>query len=186
MSPTLSIFAFTLAMTLPAQADVTVLEDKIVWYEVGGATVQELRKSMDANTPVSGFDAEAKWWVDWRYQWRTNGQQCVLDNVQVMLRVETTFPRLTSEDGMSTDVLQKWWNYSARLMAHERTHARHGAMAAEEIDRKLKSFTIPGACSDMEDKANAAAMAIIKKANKSDEDYDRRTDHGATEGVVLK
>ena len=33
--------------------------------------------------------------------------------------------------------------------------------------------------------ANAAAMAIIKKANKSDEDYDRRTDHGATEGVVL-
>ena len=178
--------AVSLAMTMAARADVTVLEDKIIWYDVNGTTLPELRKSMNANTPVKGFDAEAKWWVDWRYRWNQQGQTCTLSNVNVTLRVETSFPRLASEDGVPADTLQKWWAYSALLMAHERTHARHGAQAAEDIYRMLSTFTIKGSCDEIEDKANEAATKLIHKANRADEDYDKRTDHGAAEGVVLQ
>ncbi len=178
--------AALLAATAGARANVTVLEDKVAWYEVSGATVSELRASLDANTPVKGFDAETKWWVDWRYRWKPDGQNCALTNVEVMLRVETTFPRLGSEQRPPVEVLGKWRDYSDRLMAHERNHARHGAQAAADIYATLAAFTVAGACSGIEDNANAAAMKLIRKANQADEDYDRRTDHGATEGVVLQ
>jgi predicted secreted Zn-dependent protease len=178
--------ASTLALTGLARADVTVLEDRIVWYDVSGASIHDLRKSLAANSPAKGFDAETKWWVDWRYRRDHDGEACTLTNVTVMLRLETTFPHLAREDGVPADVLQKWRDYSARMMAHERTHARNGAEAAEQIDRMLKAFSIAGACNDIEEKANAQAMKLIGQANKADEDYDRRTDHGGTEGAALQ
>ncbi|MGH6629277.1 MAG: DUF922 domain-containing protein [Burkholderiales bacterium] len=40
-------------------------------------------------------------------------------------------------------------------------------------------------CEDLAVSANSAAEAIVKKYQKLDEDYDRETDHGRSQGATL-
>ncbi|GEM_PF-923582 len=186
MIRTLLSFLVVFSGALPAIADVTVLEDRIEWYDVTGATLNEVRQSLRERSPAKPYDAEAKWWIDWRYRWMNDATACRLTQVTVMLRVVTTFPRLAPDAPAPADLRRSWQSYSDRLMVHERGHARIGADAAEQIDQRLKTISIEGNCDNMEATANEAAMELIRQANQADKDYDRRTNHGATQGASLK
>ena len=66
--------------------------------------------------------------------------------------------------------LRKRWNAMlAALKRHEENHGKNGILAAQEIEKTK--------C--------ANGDAVIKKWNKADTAYDKRTKHGKTEGVVL-
>lgn len=165
-----------------ARADVHKSED-IAYYEISGETVDELRASIQANSTANGFDAYTGWNINWTFDMIPAGGACALDNVQVYVSVRIDFPELVDEEDTPDDVVERWDAYAEVLMEHEQGHVANGEQAAEEIDEALSEFEIDGGCGSIEAQANDHAMTFIRAANERDLEYDRVTDHGATQGA---
>ncbi|KIN65776.1 hypothetical protein Z945_823 [Sulfitobacter noctilucae] len=125
-------------------------------YAVDATTASALKQQMRARGP-KGFWAYTRWDIRW-------SSAC-----EVRVKVSYTMPKHKNPDAMSPSLRREFDAMVASLMAHERQHGQHGINAAKEIDR-----------------ANCnGGMKIIRKYNRMDKEYDRRTRHGFTEGVLL-
>jgi len=78
-------------------------------------------------------------------------------------------PKLKVTDKTPRNLQEKFDKMYAALLRHEENHGKYGIAAATEIEA--------AACSNTD--------AIFTKYNKADRDYDKRTNHGAKEGVIL-
>lgn len=126
------------------------------YYTVKGKTAAALRKEMARKGP-KGFWGYARWSIRWSASCR------------VEVRVKYSLPKHANLDALSPEVRTKFSRMLINLEAHEKLHDQNGIDAAREIDR-----------------ANCkSAQAIIRKYNKADIALDRRTKHGALDGVVL-
>jgi predicted secreted Zn-dependent protease len=76
-------------------------------------------------------------------------------------------PKLTSK--APADVKKSFDQMYAELLKHEKNHGQSGILAGKEIEAKK--------CQNGD--------AILKKYNKRDKAYDKKTKHGFTEGVKL-
>lgn len=123
-------------------------------YKVKGTTVDQIRDYMNTKGP-RGFWAYTEWYVKWT------------GACKVSVSVKYTLPKLASPGKVPADVRQKFDAMYAALKAHEENHGAYGISAAREIEK--------AGCTNGD--------AIIKKYNKAEVDYDKRTDHGFTEGV---
>ncbi len=125
-------------------------------YAVDATTAKGLRQQMKERGP-KGYWAYTRWDIRW-----TGG-------CRVTVKVAYTMPKHKNPSALSPDMRRRFDAMLANLMAHEKQHGQHGIDAAHEIYR-----------------ANCnGGMDIIRKYNRMDEAYDRRTKHGQTEGVVL-
>jgi predicted secreted Zn-dependent protease len=68
-------------------------------------------------------------------------------------------------------------------MLHESGHARNAVAAARKIEAGLTALPPEPTCEALRSKANDLGHALIKEANQADLDYDRATQHGATQGA---
>ena len=73
----------------------------------------------------------------------------------------------------------------AALLRHEDRHKEHGLRAGKEIEAALLAAKPGSNCQDMQNAANAIAEQIVAKYQERDEDYDRQTRHGQSEGASL-
>lgn len=134
-----------------------LISERVETYPINATTIDGLIRQMRAEEP-KGYWAQTRWFVRW-----SGG--CAVE-VDVIYRM----PEHENPTAMPPDVRQKFETMWDRLMDHERQHGQHGIRAGQEIHLAK--------C--------AGAHDIIKKYNQADLDYDRRTDHGSSEGVVLK
>jgi len=145
-----------LGWVAPAAAEITVRE-AVVYYDVDAVTLSDLRAQMKTRGP-RGYWGYARWNVK-------ADRDC-----DVTLRVTYTLPRHVAPDGMADLDRAKWEAMIAVLEQHERNHGAHGLAAAKEV----KAANCVG------------TWRIIRKWAEQDRIYDRQTDHGRKEGVVLK
>lgn len=138
-----------------AQAQVT-LRETVTYYEVDALTLPELREQMGERGP-RGYWGYARWNV-------RSTAEC-----EVTVRVSYTLPKHENLSGLSPTDRAKWEAMIQALEMHERNHGTHGMNAANEIKA--------AGCS--------GGWRIIRKWAKQDRVYDRQTQHGRTEGVVL-
>jgi predicted secreted Zn-dependent protease len=70
-------------------------------------------------------------------------------------------------------------------MVHEKGHAQNAIDAARKIEAGILALPSEPTCDALRTKANdlGHALMLIKDANQADIDYDRRTQHGATQGA---
>lgn len=170
----------------PVQAAVT-LSDHVEHYNILGSTPADLRREMNAKGPQGAggkrFDGYTRWQVSWRYQYKNTAGGCAIASVATSAKVTMTLPRWTSESSASGDIRRQWPRYLAALKEHEQGHRRHGIDAANEVDRAIATIPPAGSCDVLGASANALGMSILKKYNQRDLDYDRDTNHGATQGA---
>ena len=100
-----------------------------------------------------GYWAYTEWYVKWT------------GSCKVSVSVTYTMPKLKS--GAPADVKSKFDKMYKKLLKHEKNHGNNGISAAKEIAKK---------------KCNGGD-AILAKYNKKDIAYDKKTDHGYSEGV---
>jgi predicted secreted Zn-dependent protease len=132
------------------------VSETIRYYDVSSLTAVGLRNQMRRRGP-RGYWAYAQWWVSWT-------AEC-----QITLTQTIDMPRHTRPDSLPADLRVSWDRMITALLAHERVHTGHGASAAAEI-----------AAAQCE-----GAYEIIDRWAAEDQAFDRRTDHGRLEGVVL-
>ena len=124
------------------------------YYEVRGNSIGQLQSQLKSKGP-KGFWAYTSWYVRW-------SGACA-----VSVEIRYTMPKLIKNDAMPASVLSIWNKMYAALEKHERNHGQHGINAAREIERN--------GCRN--------GKAIIRKWAEQDRIYDRKTQHGKTEGI---
>jgi predicted secreted Zn-dependent protease len=79
----------------------------------------------------------------------------------------------------------RWQQFADALKRHEDDHKDHGLAAGKEIEAALLAAKPESNCEDLAAAANSVAEAIVTKYQKVDQDYDRKTDHGRSQGATL-
>ena len=158
----------------PAQISVTT-------YQVDGRTPRDVRRSLNQRRPADASDARHDALTSWRFHidWSTDASgDCVPATVTVLPVILITLPSLKDEHRRTGRLRHAWTRYLRRLEVHERHHAHLVAMGAAQMQTEMRSAS---SCGDMV-RASDRWRSEILKANS---DYDERTDHGRSEGVVF-
>jgi predicted secreted Zn-dependent protease len=163
---------------------------RVEYYEIRGATVAELRAQMAALNPRNDggvpHDAHAEWHVDWRYPFQRSPQGCATGPSTVTVRTTYTLPRWHDEALGPLDVQRRWTCFFSAILVHEDGHRLHGQEAAAQVRALLPTLPPQPTCPEMDALANAEARKVLQHFREVDEEYDRNTRHGATQGALLR
>jgi predicted secreted Zn-dependent protease len=175
---------FMIAFPVSAQP---VIETDFVFYDIHPDSKEDLRREMNDKTLVenSRRKGHTHWHVRWKYKWKKKDNGCEIKQVTTFLTVTYTLPRIPNNHIVGADVRDSFDRYYEALFKHEQEHKNSGLYAALEIEDAFISLASFRRCSDLDAAAKKTGKAIIKKFNKRDDDYDRETDHGGTEGVRI-
>ena len=180
-----ALIALTVCV-LPAHAAVNV-KDQVKRYAIEGTAAQDLRREMSAKGPQGTggrrFDGHTRWDVGWRYQYKNIGSDCAIASVTTNVKSTITLPQWRNENRADSATRALWTRYLTALDLHEQGHRRHGVDAAHEIDLAIAAMPSAGSCDALGTNANALGMRILQKYQQRDLDYDRDTNHGATQGA---
>ncbi len=180
----LAVTGGSVALTLPHQtaqtkpiSQVTIANATMVYYDITGNTAAQLRAQLNAKGPLyrtERFDALTQWFVRWN--WPGYGSPtCRLQNAVVSYEVKVTFPRWRAPANASPALVQRWNRYMQALALHERGHVDHLANNYQTVATAIQRAT----CTT----AEAAAQNALGPLRQYDLDYDRATNHGATQGA---
>lgn len=184
--PWLLAALWSLSTALSAAPEV---ERENQFYGVTGIAPSEIRASLERSGPVGRngrrFHASTRWNVEWGLRWIQSGPRCQLHRPQVSLKITLLMPRLEPANGRSETTLQQWQNYYQALYDHELEHADIALRAANELQAVLGDLQGWMACDRLEQRVNDRADEVLEKYVEMEQEFDRRTDHGARDGVVL-
>ena len=144
------------ALIHPADAAPKVTK-KVTYYSVKATTIDGLRAEMAARGP-KGYWGYSDWYVQWS------------GSCKLSVTISITLPKHARPDTMPADVRRKFDRMLGALRAHEEQHGQHAVLAAQEIES--------AGCRN--------GNAILKTYNDADVRFDRRTDHGRRQGVILR
>jgi predicted secreted Zn-dependent protease len=184
---------FAVVITAAAGA-ATAMADPIVtqtfyYYDVTGKTSQDVRTDLNRHGPFDSqgrrFDGYTRWYVRWRYIYKSVPEGCGISGVSTNVDVAITLPRLNPDTDASEDLKKSFANFADKLRLHEEQHGRHAIEIAKRIETGIAALPPEGTCERLGQVANDLGYALIKEANQQDLDYDARTQHGRTEGVIF-
>jgi predicted secreted Zn-dependent protease len=177
--PMLLVLALALATTAHAAAPAPrIAHARMVYYDVGGVTANQIRVRLDARAPTSpdGFRGDA--YTRWQFRWNWPGYgraDCQLARATVTLSIVVSFPRWTRPASAPAALAADWARYSRALARHEQGHVDYAFAHYAAVVRAIKRAT----CRT----ANAAAVAQLGVIRRHDAAYDAATNHGATQGA---
>ena len=176
-----------LACALPALAE-PVVQVTERHYPVDLATSTDPRTAISAASPIREggriFHGYTRWFVNWRFDWRTAPGHCRISAVRTRVDVHYTLPEIRRpprDAGERTRVSR----YLSALTAHEQGHADIAIDAARRIEAAILATPPQPDCARLEQAANARGHAIIQDARATERAYDARTGHGRTQGAYL-
>ncbi len=155
------------------------------YYPVQGEDLKSLHESMQRNGPGGRFLAQTEWNIQWNYRWLKSGGLCRLTATEVTVDISMLMPEPTQAERFSARLQQSWQRFYDALLRHEQHHRDYGILAAQELD-ELLSAQGPQPCHGFENELSSLARAVIAKYERLEKDYDRQTNHGINEGVVLQ
>ncbi|MFG1495557.1 DUF922 domain-containing protein [Saccharospirillum sp. HFRX-1] len=173
-------------MSTGAFADV---QSELDWqhYPVRINEGETLAQALDRSSPIRSrglvFHATTDWQVQWRFWWRRTSDGCVIERVRTEVEVQIQVPQLVA----GTDAQQaEFADYLSALTQHEEGHQQLALAAGEAIDLALRQFPVADSCAALETDANALGQQLLQRFREREFDYDRRTNHGQTQGAWME
>ena len=165
------------------------IQSETRYYTVQGKTPQAIRQSIETRGPRGDggrrFHASTRWSVEWGYRWTESNHRCKLRQPQVNLKVNMLLPKLDGKVSLSAARQVEWDIYTKALLRHEQQHREYAVAAANELERELQAIDGWHDCQRLEQMINQRADDVLEKYAALEQEFDRRTDHGAKDGVVL-
>lgn len=156
------------------------------YYDVAGSSDNELRAAINTRRPKDSdgvqHDAVTNWDVRWTYRSATGAQGCTLTSLSTRLEVVTIMPRWSTRQA-GTMLEQRWNAFVAALERHETEHLQISLRAAQRIHERLSSLDAARTCPLLEESINSTGQALLDQFRAEDKEYDRRTQHGASQGA---
>lgn len=164
------------------------LSETTIYYDVRGVTATDLRREINASRPADKdgwrFDAITNWKVSWRFRYNKTNLGCAIKGaVETAATVRYNLPNWVDANSAPADLRNRWQRYHAALVVHEHGHGAIAASAADDVLRAIDALGAFATCAALEQAAHRTGREIIERYARFDDDYDRRTDHGRTQGA---
>ena len=172
----------------PVLAEPTIAT-KYNFYSIYPQKKQDLEAEMTKRSPIiyqgKKFKGYTKWYVEWRIRWYEKQDNCQITQVKTSLTVTYTLPQIPKEYETARETRIIFNNFYAALFKHEQNHRDSGLFAARDIEKALFNLGSFPNCQQLELAANQKGHQILQQYVQRDIDYDKRTDHGRLEGVMI-
>ncbi len=159
-------------------------DERVTYYDVAGDNIDAIMDQLDTRGPPDDtgerFHGRTDARIDWAFNLRSAGDQCVVRDVLTRLHVNLIMPRLATADG---EVREHFGAYVGRLTVHETGHIENARLTANEIDAALRALPPESSCKAMKEKANALGHHLFDVGAARDVAYDKSTDHGRIQGA---
>jgi len=166
----------------------TVESVEYKYYEISPRSPQEIKPELMRRTPIragsGSFNGHTDWYINWQFQSAPGPNGCQITNTLTNVHVIHTLPALSEHvtDKQTIDVFNK---FNSALTQHEKNHGDHGLSAAREMDKVFSEIQPQPNCRSFARIVNDIGNAIVQKYTQKDNEYDRLTNNGATEGAVI-
>ena len=159
------------------------------YYYIDGTSAAVLAAQLDQKGPLGSdghrHPGRTRWDIQWKLQSEQQGTSCTMQDAAVAVGIAQTLPRWRGESQGAATLKARWSTFNSALQRHLERHKQNAMKAASEIEAALRSVKPASNCEDLEAGANAAAQAIVARYQDLDEQYDRRTGYGRSEGASL-
>ncbi len=158
------------------------------YYIISPRSPYEIKPELMRSSPIragrDSFNGHTDWYIDWQYKSSPGPYGCQLHNVRTKAHVVHTLPALNRgvTDRQTIDVFNQ---FNTALTTHEKNHGNNGLLAAREIDKALNEIPPQQNCRYVSQMADDIGNRIIQKYIQADDEYDRLTRNGETEGAVI-
>ena len=158
-------------------------------YLVTGDTASELRDDLDRKRPPSPdgrrFDANVLWSLTWSFHFDSQPRACGLTDATVDLQMLVRLPVLAPDAEPSDAVHQRWDDFAVLLETHEAGHVDNYVSGAQALQDAFAAVEPAATCDELRATLADMGAAAIDAIRAADLDYDRRTDHGRTQGAIF-
>lgn len=158
------------------------------FYHISPTTKHEILKQLNQASPISEhgkvFHGYAYSKINWRfkYKWKNNSTNCWITSVHTQLHTTYTLPKLATH---THEVRQVWSKWYPKLVLHEKGHHKFALNIANKIQESITKLPTQTSCKVLERKANAIGQRLIAELDALNKQYDKRTNHGETQGAFL-
>lgn len=157
-------------------------------YTIEGDTPADLAAAMAARglRDYTGHEVTGltTWYISWDYRYGGIGE-CRIESPTVRADINFVFPAWQGSATATADTRAAWQRYVAALRVHESGHAAFAVAGVNDVMESLRAQPPQQTCDRLEAAADAEGERIVDRIRAEDLRYDRETDHGATQGVVL-
>ncbi len=178
------------ALTLQEDSTKPEVSMQTIYYEINGATVDELRSQMQKLGPVDQSGRHYNGYTDWHVRWSHNCQSLDdtygIGSIEVKVEVKLTLPKWEASSDVAGELVNKWDVYLRALQAHEDGHKDIAIEAGVEIIRRLKVLGSFASCEELSEVVNSAGQGILEEYRRKETLYDKETKHGASQGAKLQ
>lgn len=158
------------------------------YYVISPRSAYEIKPELMRNSPIrsggGSFNGHTDWYIDWKYQATPGADGCQLDNIKTTVHVVHTLPTL-NKNVTDKQTIKVFSRFSAALTQHEKNHGNNGLIAAREMDKLFNEIQPQPDCRDLSRIVDGIGNATVQKYIRADNEYDRTTSNGATEGAVI-
>lgn len=164
--------------SIGAEGPIKIDGATIAYYDIYGDSEDALRNYLSQHSPVyyngRAVDAITNWYIGW--WWEGYGTEtCDLTTASVWYRAIVVFPRWSPPSSASEMLSTQWQAYSLALAQHELGHIEIAKAGTSQILNTIKSATC--------ESAEKQAQSKLAEIRRLDEQYDKETDYGATQGA---
>lgn len=160
----------------------SVVDDRVEYYPVSGASAQELRWALDQVGPQNDeggrSDAITKWHFEYTYSVSHNPRECRLHSIDTTATITMILPRWTPGPGASPELVRKWQDYVTCARLHESGHRRIYLDAIAQLRLKAGALGAFPDCDGVERALDVTATSLLARLKDDQLAYERRTDHG--------
>ncbi len=174
------VFAFSAAAI---RAEPTLLEETRL-YDIQGLSKNELRGQMK-RLGQEGYAGYTRSRINYRYKNRTDGNACLVDSVNVVVRIEYTMPRWANKFQASRALRDEWDTYYRCLDFHEKGHKEIALKNARLMEQWILRAG-SSSCKTLDEQCKEVCRVFLELMRQEDVEYDRITNHGRTQGAYLR
>ena len=175
---------------LSADALAAEIEFKRVWslYDIKGRTYAELRRQLNKVGPVNPdtrkrFDARTDWNLSWDYQYSKGDGKYRLTEHTVKVTATIHFPKWVDIEHGHPLARRLWIVYLNNLKRHEEGHVELAKRAGQTLNTRLDRLGAFNSKIEIEEAVKKKAQEVVTIHKALHHDYDRRTNHGKSQGA---
>jgi len=159
------------------------------YYTISPRAPQDISRELNWRSPIREngvtYHGHTDWNVSWNYRVQEIPGGCAVTNIQTRIEIKYTLPTL-DERITNPDIISRFDRFNAALTKHEHNHGANGLKAVSEIDEALHTLAPQRNCRQLDRQANQIGHGIIRKYIDIDNEYDRSTQNGRTEGAYIQ
>ena len=158
-------------------------------YEVQGNSIQTLVAEMKAKGPLDEgkrFFGKTHWDLRWNYRYEQKEGGFVITTLMVMADIQYQMPRRILPPDEADNVAPQWARFMAALTTHENGHGQNAIQHGKTLYAILRAHRVFASAQELKNFVKTEGDKCIADANATDVEYDRKTEHGATQGATLR